>query len=387
MRRTLIVGAGYAGLLAAQRLFQKTRGAMEIVLVNPRPYLVERVRLHEDAAGFGPVRVPLEKRLAGTGIVFCEGSVRAIGFGSRRATIEGAGGTKDEAFDDLVLASGSIVSNGPPGAVRFAHAIATEEDALALRRAVDESPSARVVVCGGGLTGVELATELAERRRTKVTLVTDGEVVPSLGDDARSHTRHAFDRLGVERREGVRVAAVERDGVVLGSGEVIPSDITVWAGGFRASPLAKLLGLAVGSDGRALVDDRLRSVSHSFVHVAGDAASTPLRMACATACPMGAFVADDIVREIEGREPVPFSYGSFGTCLSLGRRDGVIQYADPLDRPEWVAFRGRTAAYFKELICRFAMHASTLERRGFRYRWRRGPALLASEETPLLRAS
>jgi NADH:ubiquinone reductase (H+-translocating) len=148
-----------------------------------------------------------------------------------------------------------------------------------------------------------------------------------------------------------------------------------------------MLGLAVADDDRALVDERLRSLSHPFVHVAGDAAATPLRMACATACPMGAFVADDILREIAAVEAIPFSFGFLGTCVSLGRRDGVIQRADRLDRPTSVAFRGRLGAFFKELVCRFAMHAATLERRGLAYRWASGPALFGGEEARLLHAA
>lgn len=388
MRRTLIVGAGYAGLLAAQRLARKTRGAMEVVLVNPRPYMVERVRLHEDAAGGGPVRVPLVKRLTGTGVTFREGTVRAVDFAARRAAIESADGTAYEAFDELVLAAGSITGRGPAGSDRFAHAIATESEALALRAALDARPTARVVVCGGGLTGVELATELAERRRgLKVTLVTDGNVVASFGEAARAHVRRALDRLGVERHEDARIAAIERDAVVLATGATIPSDVTVWAGGFRASPLAATLGLAVGTDGRALVDDRLRSLSHPFVHVAGDAASTPLRMACATALPMGAFVADDIVSGLRGQDAAPFSFGFLGVCISLGRRDAVVQATDRLDRPTWTAFRGKPGAYLKEGICRFAMQSSTLERHGLGIHWMRGPALFAAADRSLLRAS
>ncbi|HEY0706043.1 MAG TPA: FAD-dependent oxidoreductase [Polyangia bacterium] len=388
MRRTLIVGAGYAGLLAAQRLARKSRGKMEVVLVNPRPYLVERVRLHQDAAGDSRTRVPLLRRLAGSGVTFREGSVLAVDFSARRAAIDGASGTTNEAFDDLILATGSIATGGPPGAARFAHTIALESDTFALRAALEGSPTARVVICGGGFTGVELATELAERRRgLRITLVTGGQIVPTVGEQARSYIRGALDRLGVERLEKTRVDAIERDGVVVEGGSIVPADVTVWAGGFRASPLVAKLGLAVGPGGRALVDDRLRSLSQPFVHVAGDAAFTPLRMACATALPMGAFVADDIVRDLHGRDAEPFSFGFAGVCVSLGRRDAVVQGTDRLDRPTWIGFRGRSGAYLKELIIRFAMNSSTFERRGLAVPWLKGPALFGASERPLLRAS
>lgn len=47
--RIVVVGGGYAGVLAANRLRQ--RADVDITLVNPRPQFVERIRLHQLVAG------------------------------------------------------------------------------------------------------------------------------------------------------------------------------------------------------------------------------------------------------------------------------------------------------------------------------------------------
>jgi NADH:ubiquinone reductase (H+-translocating) len=331
-RRIVIVGAGYAGTACAVRLARKSPDD-EVVLVNPVPYFVERIRLHEDvAAPSVRTRIPLEPHVGDRVrviVVYVEG----IDLERRRLQVGG----RAEAFDELVLATGS--SAAPP---RHTSSLTTDDQALVTRARIGAPGVRRVVVVGAGLTGTELAAELAYRRPDlAITLVGAGDLVPG--------TRPFFERHGVDIVEHQRVAAFERDGVILDSGAAIASDVTVWAGGFVPSRLA--------AEYAPSVDDRLRSTTHPFVRVIGDAAPTGLRMACAVAIPTGCYVADDLA----GRAAEPFSWRWVVTCVSLGRKDGVVQF-------ESSRIDGRRAAWFKEFICRFA-RASTNEGWGFEYRW------------------
>lgn len=363
-KRVLVVGAGYAGVACAARLARKSRGTgTSVVLVDPRPYFVERIRLHEDVAGDVRARAPLARRLEGTGVSIVTGVVEGVDLRARRARVAG----RDEPFDALVVATGS--RGAPP-----AHALAvdTEEDALAARARLAAPDVRHVVVCGGGLTGVELAAELAEKRpELALSIVSAGEVLSTLGEGARAHARAFFGARGASVYEHARVAAVERDGVVLESGDSLRADAVVWACGLRASRFAADAGLAVAPDGRALVDGALRSVTHPFVRVAGDAASTGARMACAVALPTGCHAADALAAEVRGQAHAPFDFGFFVTCVSLGRRDGVIQKSHADDTPAARWRGGRPAAWFKEIVCRFAL-ASTNEAWGIAYRWPHG---------------
>lgn len=357
---------------------------VEIVLASARPWFVERIRLHEDCAGGGPERRSLASMLEGTDVRLRIGTIEEIDLDRRRAS--------GEAFDDLVIATGSVErSRGVPG-LEHAWSCATEERSLALRAHLAALGGARprVVVIGGGLTGIELATELAERHaELRVVLVTAGPIAPMLGESARAHVLRTCERLGIEVRSNARVAAVERDGIVLGSGDAIGSDATVWCAGFEATPLAASAGLAVDENGRAYVDGRLRSKSHPFVRVIGDAAHVDLpnparrpqhlRMACATALPQGAFCADDLALELAGRTPgreLSFAYAA--QCVSLGRRNGVVHHVDAYDAPRPMFVAGRPGAWLKELVCRYAFGAVRLERRGIGYAWPSAPALASS---------
>ncbi len=389
-RRILVIGGGYAGLLFVNRLARKTRaGDVQIVLASARPWFVERVRLHEDVAGHGPARRALAS-LTDPRVGVRVGTVESVDLAAQRAAFaDGA----TEAFDELVLATGSVRAPCSVPGIAHARSCANEEEALALRAELGGlARGARVVVVGGGLTGIELATELGEQRGVlRVTLVTSGEVGLGVSARARQHVRATCARLGVELREHARVVAVERDGVVLASGDVLPSAITVLCGGLAATTLAGSLGLDVDAQGRAVVDAQLRSTSHAQVRVIGDAARVdpggrgqPLRMACATALPQGAYAADAVAHAVAGREVRPFSFAYFLQCLSLGRRDGLSQLVDPWDAPRRLHLRGRLAAWNKELICRYAASSPRLERRGIGYAWPTAPARLRTADAPLL---
>jgi NADH:ubiquinone reductase (H+-translocating) len=135
--------------------------------------------------------------------------------------------------------------------------------------------------------------------------------------------------------------------------------VVVWTTGFRVPDLAREAGLAVGDNGRMLVDATMRSVSHPEVYAIGDAAAArnpdgrELRMGCGP----GGLAAACAVRAIEdrlaGRTPRRLRVEVDGQCISLGRKDGLVQYTNH-DRPYGPLLTGRLAAMVKEGIVRGA---------------------------------
>ncbi len=364
----VVLGAGYAGMMAAIRLAWRAGARARVTLVNESPYFVERIRLHQLAAGHTPRRRPLSSLLRKTQVRLRVGRVAAIEPRARQIQVEAAGTL---GFDFLVYALGSGRRDASiEGLAEHAYDVAAEDSANALRQRLIALPKgARVSVIGAGLTGLELAAEIAEARPgLRVTLLASSELGDGLSPAGKVAVQTALAELGVEVRSQARVAAVGRSALELTHGEALASDVSVWCGGLSASPLARQMGLPVAPSGQLALDDLLRVPSVPQIFGAGDGVgitgvSAPgLRMACATAMPLGAHAADNVLRAIAGEPLEPFRFAYWMRCISLGRKRGLIQRVSGTDEPLEKVVSGRLGAKLKESVCRFTLTALAIER-------------------------
>uniref|UniRef100_A0AAU2VTC2 FAD-dependent oxidoreductase n=1 Tax=Streptomyces sp. NBC_00008 TaxID=2903610 RepID=A0AAU2VTC2_9ACTN len=363
--RIIVLGAGYAGATAAGRLARRLRREdVAITLVNAEPDFVERVRMHQLATGQELRSRPFSEMFAGTGVEPKLAEVTGIDVDRRTVAVQDAAGAREElAYDTLVYALGSGWDPlGVPGTAEHAHELAGRPGALRLReRLARLEPGRPVVVVGGGLTGLEAATEIAEARPDlDVALAARGPLGDGLSPKGRRHLRHVFGKLGITVHENTAVTGVEPDHVATADGASIPAEVTVWTAGFAVHPIARATALEVTATGRIVVDGAMRSVSHPDVYAVGDAAlatgpgDKPLRMSCASGIPMAWQAADGIASRLTGTKPPHTPLRYFNQCISLGRKEGLIQYVTADDRSVRAALTGRLAALYKELVCKGA---------------------------------
>jgi NADH:ubiquinone reductase (H+-translocating) len=362
--RIVVLGAGYAGANAAGRLAKRLHPAdTEITLVNADPEFVERVRMHQLAAGQDLKPRALTDVFAGTDVQVRLAWVTAVDAEAKTVAIVDADGPGEIAYDTLVYALGSAAADhGVPGVAEHAHDIAGKQSALRLRaRLADLAAGGTVLVVGGGLTSIEAATEIAEARPDlEVSLAARGGLGDWLSEKAQGHLRNAFDRLGITLHEHTDITAVESTGAVTADGHAIPAQVTVWTAGFAVHPIAAATTLQVSATGQIVVDDTMRSISHSDVYAVGDAAlapgasGTPLRMSCASGVPSAHLAADAVAARLTGRKLPENKIGYLGQCMSLGRRDAIVQWVTPDDQTKPSATTGKLAARLKEIICKSA---------------------------------
>ncbi|MBQ1120193.1 NAD(P)/FAD-dependent oxidoreductase [Streptomyces sp. B15] len=362
--RIIVLGAGYAGASAAGRLAKRLhREDVTVTLVNAEPDFVERVRMHQLAVGQDLEPRPLGDMFAGTGVELKFAKVTGVDADSKTATVLGADGPEELEYDTLVYALGSGWNHQEvPGTAEYAHEIASRPGALRLRARLARLEAGQpVAVVGGGLTGLEAATEIAEARPDlDVALIARDGLGDRLSPRGRQHLRKVFDKLGITVHEHAAVTGVRADCVTTEGGNTIPASVTVWTTGFAVHPIAGASALEVTGTGQIVVDNTMRSVSHPDVYAVGDAAMVrgpgdkPLRMSCATGTPTAWQAADAIAARLtDGKLPnVPLRY--FNQCISLGRREGLIQYVTADDRALRAALTGRIAAVYKELVCKGA---------------------------------
>ncbi|NNH70674.1 FAD-dependent oxidoreductase [Nocardia uniformis] len=358
--RIVVLGAGYAGAFSAGYLARQLHpDDFEISVVNAEPDFVERLRLHQLAAGQDLRHRPLAEIFAGTGIRLRVARVTDVDAEHRTVTVADGAGTDRLGYDTLLYALGSTGAvHGVPGVDEHAFHVAARPAALRLRARLDElGENGKVLVVGGNLTAIEAVTEIAESRPgLRVSLATSGELGGWLGPKARRHLLRAFDRFGITVHEHTTIERVEATAAVAADGTTFASDATVWAAGFAVHPIAAASGLAVERNGQITVDRQMRSVSHPDVYVAGDSAfvigdnGLPLPMSCASAGFTGMQAVAAIIGDRTGRKISTKALSYVGNHISLGRKDGLFQVVDGDARSKSWALRGRSAARFKSAI-------------------------------------
>jgi NADH dehydrogenase FAD-containing subunit len=349
--KILVIGGGYAGVLAANRLTQ--RDDVSVTLVNPRSTFVERIRLHQLVGGSSDAVVDYRDVLADRVRLVVDSATRIDA--ARRSVTLAKGETLG--YDYLIYAVGSgSAAPDVPGAAEFAHPIASLEEAKRLRMILGNmSESAAITVVGAGPTGIETAAELAETGR-HVTLVSGDVLGPYLHARGRRAVAKRLSKLGVTVIDGPgsKVAAVTSGAVQLSDGRDIPSTVTIWTAGFAVPALAAESGLTTDAVGRLLTDETLTSVDNPRIIAAGDSAAPsgmPFRMSCQAAGQLGMHAADTVLNRIAGEQPEPVAIGFLGQCISLGRGSGLFQFSRKDDTAIWFHLGGRAAAKLKELVC------------------------------------
>jgi NADH dehydrogenase len=322
----VIIGGGFAGLwaTAAASEHRTPRGtdALDITLVTATPDLIIRPRLYE--ADLAATVVPLEPIVTALGARLVVNTVVGMDTGSMTVTLTDGSLRADAA----VLAAGSTTPlPAIPGLAQHAHRIDTFEHARQLRTNIERrrqtTPRLRVTVVGGGLTGIELAAELASDPHIDATLIDAAAIGESLGTDGSPYVRDSLSQLGVHLVDHARLVEVNRDAAAT-STRSIAHDLLVWCGGLRANPLTSLVPAPRDDLGRLTVDPQLRVVGVDRLWAAGDVArSTPDRehvapMSCQFAIPTGMIAGRNAAARLLGGLPELFDTRRYVTCVDLG---------------------------------------------------------------------
>jgi NADH dehydrogenase FAD-containing subunit len=145
--------------------------------------------------------------------------------------------------------------------------------------------------------------------------------------------------------------------------------VLVWAGGFRALPLARTAGLEVNERNQVRVDPFMRSISHPDIFAVGDAAhpvvqpGAPVRMGLFPALVTAAHAADSLARVLGDRTPKPLGFSYYGQGIALGRADAVGFLTFPNDRRSGPMITGKSGVVLRNTFVRLLMQVLELEKR------------------------
>ena len=374
--RVLIVGGGFAGLACALGLDARR---FDVTVVDQRRHFEFIPGIHELISGLkkpADLRLPLSTLLRDRGHRFRCARVVTIDSGGRSLTLADGHVLEGEY---LVIACGSADADfGVAGVQRHTLALKSVEDgrtiAAGLRALRKKSGPGRVVIVGAGLAGVEALGEVLRIRGTgnwHVQLVeAQDRPLPAAPAAASRFISDACADAGVTLHLGEPVSRVTAKTVVLGDGQRLRSDVTIWTGGPAPPPLLADSGIA-GEGAWAAVARDLSLKGARGVFVAGDSAELPrpLSRQAYFALDMGAAVADNIARLESGRRTRVLRALPRPTLLSFGATSAVLIAGR-------ATFEGKPLLALKEGIYTAVM--AQLDRRRAK---RRLPALLQRSRT------
>lgn len=344
-KQILILGSGFAGMwaaISAARLaHMNDRDDIVITVLAPKPELRVRPRFYENHVA--SLVSPLMPLFTATGVNFIAGSVERIDTNEKIVWYKDAqGGTVFASYDRLVLATGSNSKRAPvPGVDKHTFDIDQLESAQVFEKhlssLVNQAPTpARntVVVCGGGFTGIELATELPARLRelfgpgiqTKVVVVERGAVIGGRYSEAlRGVIEQASEALDIEWRLNAEITAIDENGVTLKDGSHIASSTVVWTAGVQANALTEQFVAERDNQGRLYVDENLQIRGVPGVYATGDVANAAsddvgntALMTCQHAIQLGKFAGNNVAASVLDLPPLPYRQVNYVTCLDLG---------------------------------------------------------------------
>ncbi len=355
-QRIVIIGGGFGGIAAAQRL---RHAPVDVLVIDRHNHFVFQPLLYQVASGSlapSDIAVPIRwylRKQSNTRVIL--GNVTAIDPDAHTVTVDE---DRVEPYDFLVVAAGSRHSYfGRDHWEANAPGLKSVEDALNIRsrflQAFEQAelatdPAVRaawqtIVIVGGGPTGAELAGIMVtiahqalrpefrniDTRHTRVILVEGGpRVLPGMPEELSARALHDLQGMGVEIRLNTLVSAIDDQSVRIGD-EVVHTHTVIWAAGNVASPLSRMLGAPLDSVGRVLVEPDLSVPGRPEVFVVGDMAVTrqrdgrPVPGVAQGGIQGGECAGDNIVRTLERRERRPFRYLNKGDMATLGRHRAV----------------------------------------------------------------
>lgn len=371
-KKIVIIGAGYAGVHAAQKLAKKYKkdDSVHITLIDRHSYHTMMTELHEVAGGRvepTAIQYDLRRLFNRTKVNLVTDNVTHVDHDAK--TIKTEHGTYD--YDYLILGMGAEPNDfGTPGVKEHSFTLWSWHDAVRLRNHIEDTVQKAATihdeakrremltfaVCGSGFTGIEMVGELIEWRDR---LAKDNKIDPSeirlmvveatptilnlLNRKNADIAERYMIKQGVEILKSSPIVEVQADSIVLKSGEKIPTQTLIWTAGIKANSDTEEYGMEAARAGRLKVNEFMEAEGLKDVYVIGDLAyfeeeeGKPTPQIVQAAEQTGTTAAKSIIANISGGEKQPYKGKYDGFMVSIGARYGVAELMGKIHLKGWLA--------------------------------------------------
>ncbi len=340
MKNVVVIGAGFGGAYAAKSLVKRLPSDCRLALINPFPFFAFKPLLHEAATGvFGSdvVCERISSFLHHKNFEFIAGAATAINLKKQSVSVN----KRDIPYDYLIISIGSRTNFfGVSGAEEYSLKLDTLQDAFRIKKAVlgvSGKQSPKILIAGGGPTGIEISTEISEfveQIRKKDFLITVVSRSPVLISQIREKSRKlvlkAVSRKNIRLLLGTAVLKVGKNFVVTDKSGKIPADLIIWAAGVKPASIAVTPAIELPG-GFFPVDRCLRLKGYKNVFAVGDCAfaanpdGSAIPQLAQSAAEEGKFVANNVLAAIRDKPLKEFVFRQKGFMLPFGKGRAVAE--------------------------------------------------------------
>jgi len=335
--QVVVVGSGYAGAGAVQSLESSVGGEADITWVsNVDHHLIlhETHRCIKDPSIETKVKISIED-IKAPSTEFVQATVEQIDTDDRR--VEFADGDGIE-YDYLLVGLGTRTAFfGIEGLKEYAHTMKSLDDALGIHDDVaaaaneaTQTDPAQIVVGGAGLSGIQVAGEIAEYRDEHSAPI-DIHLVEGLdeifpGNDAgvQSALRSLLEERDVKITTGEFIGEVDDDSVYIGEDADLSYDVLIWTGGITGQDAVRDADVDKDDRNYRLKSGRTFQTSDERVFAIGDAAlidqpgGEPAPPTAQAAWQAAEVVGKNVARQMRGKPLKQWKYDNKGTVISVG---------------------------------------------------------------------
>jgi NADH dehydrogenase len=334
MKRIIIIGGGFAGLSAAEKLSRFGNG-VDVTLID-RKITSDFLPLLPDAIGRGIepqfLSCSIEATCKKKHLRFYKREVIAINLEKKEiSATEGS-----VPYDYLVIASGTETNfYGNENIKKYAYALDGVDDARTIRSALAQNRFDNYIVSGGGYTGIEAATNIrlflnkAQKNGNVIIVERAPSILGPLPQWMKDYVNENLKRLHIDIFTNSAIERIENGSVHVSGNKQFDNVFTLWAAGVKTSAFIQSLAVGKNPQGRIKVDQYLRLNDSCFV--VGDAScfsfnESFLRMAVQFAITQGTHAASNIIRSIEGKQLKAYRPFDFGYLIPMAnnRTCGIV---------------------------------------------------------------
>ncbi len=388
MKKVVVIGGGYGGLRAIEKLSKYED--IDIILIDKNPYHYLQTEAYGYIAGqfdMHDVAIDLHNWCEGfkERVAFIHKEVTSIDFERKSVHLDGS----DLFYDYLIIAIGAKTnffscieglrenSYGVKNLQR-AHNFRIKFENIIYRKLQHEEGSREgelnIVVGGAGLSGVEVASEMAyvldnysktigdTAKEIHIYLIDASEtILPGMGQYSIDNTKKRLEALGVNILTGTFINTVDSTHVHFKNGEKLPYSFMIFTGGIKASPLNDTIENEKNRINQLIASPELNVKGHKDVFAIGDcveirdAEGNILPPTAQIAEKSAEYVAKTIRQRIDGVPSQPFDADVSGVFIALGGKYAVGEMFKYIKVKGYVAYilkKAITHAYYLGLRLR-----------------------------------